>query len=271
MSRTVFALLPLLMAAPVMADVVILVSAGPGPNDVTISYDASSEANLVRAFALDIVIEDVCAIVVDVNCVSADYHVYPGGISIDSGGVVTDWSTCKCSEYAGTLDEPNAVTIEMGSVYIGAANAPASSGDLAILTLGGCDNDGDVTLTISENILRGGVVMEDSEQEVTVDSPGGTVPTSLDTCVVATCWDGTQCAGQPYGDATCDGDVGIVNLADLFALKAHFGKSAPWTGAECCADFTHDGSINLADLYVLKTHFGTSGYSPSTGNQNCQP
>jgi hypothetical protein len=254
-----------------MADVVILVSAGPGPNDVTISYDASSEANLVRAFALDIVIEDVCAIVVDVNCVSADYHVYPGGISIDSGGVVTDWSTCKCSEYAGTLDEPNAVTIEMGSVYIGAANAPASSGDLAILTLGGCDNDGDVTLTISENILRGGVVMEDSEQEVTVDSPGGTVPTSLDTCVVATCWDGTQCAGQPYGDATCDGDVGIVNLADLFALKAHFGKSAPWTGAECCADFTHDGSINLADLYVLKTHFGTSGYSPSTGNQNCQP
>jgi hypothetical protein len=83
-----------------------------------------------------------------------------------------------------------------------------------------------------------------------------------------TCWDPTECAGQPSGDATCDG---FVNLADLFALKADFGKSAPWTANECCADFTQDGSINLGDLFALKAGFGTSGYNPSTANQNCPP
>jgi parallel beta-helix repeat protein len=83
-----------------------------------------------------------------------------------------------------------------------------------------------------------------------------------------TCWDPAECAGQTSGDATCDGNI---NLADLFALKAHFGKSAPWTPPECCADFTQDGSINLADLFALKAGFGTSGYSPSTGNQDCPP
>jgi hypothetical protein len=83
-----------------------------------------------------------------------------------------------------------------------------------------------------------------------------------------TCWDTAVCAGQSFGDATCDGSV---NLADLFALKAHFGKAAPWTPPECCADFTQDGSINLADLFALKAGFGTSGYVPSTGNQGCPP
>ncbi|MHC4479175.1 MAG: right-handed parallel beta-helix repeat-containing protein [Planctomycetota bacterium] len=83
-----------------------------------------------------------------------------------------------------------------------------------------------------------------------------------------TCWDPNECVGQPCGDATCDGQV---NLADLFALKANFGKTPPWTPPECCADFTQDGSINLADLFALKAGFGSGPYCPSTGNQNCPP
>jgi exo-beta-1,3-glucanase (GH17 family) len=82
----------------------------------------------------------------------------------------------------------------------------------------------------------------------------------------SSCWDCRECAGQPSGDATCDGSV---NLGDLFALKAHFGQCAPWTDPECCADFNQDECVNLGDLFVLKTGFGTSGYSPSTGNQVC--
>jgi hypothetical protein len=82
------------------------------------------------------------------------------------------------------------------------------------------------------------------------------------------CWHQSECAGQILGDATCDGGV---NLADLFALKANFGKSAPWTDNECCADFTHDGSIDLTDVFALKYGFGSGGYSPSTGNQDCPP
>jgi hypothetical protein len=83
-----------------------------------------------------------------------------------------------------------------------------------------------------------------------------------------TCWDAAECAGQPFGDATCDGSV---NLADLLALKASFGKSAPWTPPECCADSTQDGSVNLGDLLALKAGFGALGYSPSTLNQSCPP
>jgi hypothetical protein len=83
-----------------------------------------------------------------------------------------------------------------------------------------------------------------------------------------TCWNTSACAGQPQGDATCDGNV---NLADLFAFKANWLKSAPWSGNECCADFDHSGHVSLADLFILKAGFGSSGHSPSTDNQNCPP
>ncbi|MHC4475592.1 MAG: S8 family serine peptidase [Planctomycetota bacterium] len=103
-------------------------------------------------------------------------------------------------------------------------------------------------------------------------APGGSGTVCFDDiCLMfgsSTCWDAGECAGQMSGDATCDGNV---NLADLFALKAHFGKSAPWTGPECCADFTQDGSVNLGDLFILKANFGSGPYGPSTTNQNCPP
>jgi hypothetical protein len=82
----------------------------------------------------------------------------------------------------------------------------------------------------------------------------------------AKCWDPHACAGQPYGDATCDG---VVGLGDLFALKAYYGKMQPYDAPECCSDFNHDGAVSLGDLFILKTRFGTSGYSPSTGSQRC--
>jgi hypothetical protein len=82
------------------------------------------------------------------------------------------------------------------------------------------------------------------------------------------CRHGTVCVGQAFGDATCDGSV---DLGDVFALKSAWGKCAPWTASQCCADFNHDECISLADLFILKAGFGTSGYSPSTGNQNCPP
>jgi probable HAF family extracellular repeat protein len=83
-----------------------------------------------------------------------------------------------------------------------------------------------------------------------------------------TCWDANECAGQPYGDATCDG---LINLADLYALKARFSKCAPWQIGECCADFTQSGCVGLDDIFTLKANFGTAGYAPSTGNQTCPP
>ncbi|MHC4477482.1 MAG: choice-of-anchor Q domain-containing protein [Planctomycetota bacterium] len=83
-----------------------------------------------------------------------------------------------------------------------------------------------------------------------------------------TCWSAAECAGQPSGDATCDGNTG---LADLFALKAAFGMRAPYATPYCCSDFNHDGFVNLGDLFTLRANYGRSGYSPSAGNQNCPP
>jgi hypothetical protein len=83
-----------------------------------------------------------------------------------------------------------------------------------------------------------------------------------------TCWDPNECAGQSYGDATCDG---VVNLADLFALKMGWAGDYPWIAPGCCADFNNSGSVDLGDLFILKANFGTSGHTPSTGSQNCPP
>jgi hypothetical protein len=83
---------------------------------------------------------------------------------------------------------------------------------------------------------------------------------------IGTCWDLNECAGQPFGDSSCDS---VPSLADLFMLKATFGLNAPWAGSDCCADSNRDGSVNLADLFILKRFFGTNPYLPSTGNQYC--
>jgi predicted outer membrane repeat protein len=99
---------------------------------------------------------------------------------------------------------------------------------------------------------------------INIGAYGGTAQASKS----ATCWDASACAGQPYGDATCDG---TINLADLFALKIYWAQVAPWVDPECCADFSRDGKVSLADLFALKAGFGTSGYSPSIGNQLCPP
>lgn len=101
---------------------------------------------------------------------------------------------------------------------------------------------------------------------INIGGYGGTVEASKSPA--PTCWDPAECAGQSYGDATCDG---LLSLADVFALKAQFGKSTPWTDIECCADFDHDGAINLGDLFILKANFASGPYSPSTGNQSCPP
>jgi hypothetical protein len=102
--------------------------------------------------------------------------------------------------------------------------------------------------------------------KINMGAYGGTVQASKSP--VVTCWEAAECAGQRFGDATCNG---AVDLADLLALKAGFAESAPWIPPVCCTDFNHDDSVNLGDLLVLKAGFSTSGYSPSTLNQDCPP
>jgi hypothetical protein len=267
MKKMAFVLVALFMATPAMAAVEVTAScevmADTNFAEVTISFDATAEVNCPRAFALDITIEGE-ANFVDADCVNEDFYVFPGSIEIDAGGTVTNWGSCACSSsYPGTLGgfDTNGITLEMGSLYVGEANAPNQSGDLAVLTIEGC---GDVNIVVAENAIRGGIVMENPDEVVAVVTAGCSA--TLKTCIQPNCQMPTECAGHASGDSTCDGEI---NLADLFALKAAFGTAAPWTDPDCCSDYNNDQSCNLADLFVLKAGFGTGGYAPSTGNQSC--
>lgn len=163
---------------PARADVNITATQVGETNEVIISYDATSETNLVRAFSFDIQLDNDCNIVV-VTGINADYYIYPGTIQIDALGNVIDYGTAL-AEYSdlpsGTLSglDSNGVTIEMASLYSpvgpGSPNAPAKSGNLLSLKL-----SKSTCLTISGNVARAGatgVVMEDPSEIVQVNFPG---------------------------------------------------------------------------------------------------
>jgi hypothetical protein len=266
MKKTMFALAVLMLTAPALASVDITCSAGPGPNDLTISFN-NSEGDLVRAIALDVTLDTGEATICDVNCVNGDYIIYPGSISIDEDtGEVLDYGTCACdSSYAGTLGgiDTNGVTIEMGSLYAEGEPAPAQSGDLVILTLCGCVTGGTANVSIAENVIRGGVVMEDPALSPAVNLSGCSV--SLPNCYVPTCWEAQDCPGQPLGDATCDGSV---NIMDVLKVKTSWLQTYPAAGYNCCADFDHNCSVNIMDILKVKANWLATGLG-GTGCQDC--
>ena len=128
---------------------------------------------------------------------------------------------------------------------------------------------GDINLKITGQ-LTDGTIFEASDTIKVVDKNRANLPTGDFASVgpdlyEGTCWDPNEYPCQPYGDINCDG---AVNLGDLIALKAAWGRDAPWTPPYCCADLNHDGAVNLADLLPIKLCWGTGGW-PSKLNQVC--
>ncbi len=257
-----------IFVAPAWADVDITAEALGWGCEVVIGFDARSEPNLVRAFALNIQ-ADNDANIVSVALLSDDYIIHPGTIMIDTSGNVTDYGSpvAPQSDLPGdTLKGPpdgNGVTIEMASLYapVGSpVNAPDPCGLLVAVTV-----DRGCTLTITANVSRAGstgVVMESPDEVVTVN-----LPAPIEVCIYRhPCWELGECGGLPYGDATCDGSV---NFADLIALKLSWLKSKRQAGYNCCADFDQSGTVNFSDLITLKLGWLKSGYTPVTGNQYC--
>jgi hypothetical protein len=203
---------------PARADVYITLSHVQDTNVVTIGFDATSETNLIRAFALDIRLDND-ANIVSVVGLSPDYWVYPGSIQIAADGM----------------------TLEAASLYApvgpGSPNAPAKSGDLAEIIV-----DGDTCLTITANVARAGptgVVMEDPNEIVHVHLSSICVDTNCcppPECMKLTCpdyptweqWDKPLCwccARQCRGDADCIKTGPFwVGIPDLNGLRAAFNK-----------------------------------------------
>jgi hypothetical protein len=202
MKKTAFILMALAFAVPAWAGVQVSCREGAS-GEIIISYDASGETELVRAFALDVTV-DGGATITGYSSPNASYGIYPGSIVIDGSGNVTDAGSPIADpvEYPnGTLGGLNTsgVTIEMGSLYASGDPAPAASGDLITLQV---DTAG-VNVSIAENVIRGGVVMED---------PAVPANAILSGCVVP----GAGCPCK--GDADASGDL---TTDDMNALLLH--------------------------------------------------
>ena len=92
MKKILLTLAVLMLASPAWA--VVDITAVVDGNKVAISYDARTEAELPRAFSLNIQLDDGASIV-DVIDVNPDFPIHPGTISIDLSGPepVIDYGT----------------------------------------------------------------------------------------------------------------------------------------------------------------------------------
>jgi hypothetical protein len=159
---------------------------------VELGYDASNEPVLVRAFALDVVVDSGATIesVSDFKrgkSTAADpgYGMFPESfhcLTVDPDtGDVEDWDL-PC--YTPVAEPPSpgvlgglgtdGITVEMGSLYIGAKNAPLSEGILLRFRV---DPHGaqSANVSLALNELRGGVVTEDATAAM-VSLVGCTIP-----------------------------------------------------------------------------------------------
>jgi len=277
MKKIMFVLAVLVLAVPVFARVdITCAQVGVEPN-VIVSFN-NTEGQHVRAFALNIIV-DGGATISAVECLNPDYYIYPGSIEIDEDtGEVTDDGSCVCDDGDYPVDtlpglDSNGVTIEMASLYDDVPplddpchqTPPADIGDLLKLTLSGCDT---VNITIEGNVLRGKVVLEDATS-VDPNAPG--CPVVLPPCdpYADTCWSAIQCPGQSVGDATCDGNV---NIMDILKVKQSWMKSFGQAGFNQCADFDHNCSVNIMDVLKVKQNWmktGLGGDNTTTPPATC--
>jgi hypothetical protein len=160
---------------------------------------------LVRAFALDVTVDS--GTIDAYKDPNGHYNIYPGSIVIDVSGNVTDYG----SPIADAAEYPNGtcgglgtqcVTIEMGSLYAQGDPAPPASGDLITLTV---NTAGEANVTITENVIRGGVVMED---------PAVPANPSFGTCTVG----GTPVCQTCLGDVDGDGWLTPNDVGQLVTI-----------------------------------------------------
>jgi len=245
----------LMIAAPALATVTVTATCVTDPNTergwVVVSYTA--DGNDVRAFALDITVSD--GAIVDFEGLSDDYWIAPGSVEIEEGEILYGGEILASDEFPGTLPglDSNGITIEMGSLYGPDENDPNNSGELFRFLV-----DSECDVSIAENTIRGGVVMEDPDED-----PG---------LVLVGCHSPGPCMGDIADDFgfTLEPD-GNVNLGDLFfvvnEMNAQYPAGDPsfiydigmpegFENMDVAADdfgFTpgRNGTINLGDLFLI--------------------
>lgn len=165
-----------MLASPAPA-IVVLTCTDLGNAVVELSYDASQEASLVRGFGLDITVS--YGIITSIGNLSFDYWIYPGSIIIDpdTGEIIHTGTPIAPPNDPGTLGGlgTSGMTIEMGSLYHEDDpihnTPPTVTGVLFTFTVSAeCD------VTVTENNVLGGVVLEDGTQAGIYAPPCHVVP-----------------------------------------------------------------------------------------------
>lgn len=250
MKKLLIALLIAIMAAPAMAGVIV--DANATDLEVTVSYDTNGLGKDIRAFGLDVTVDNGAKItaVTDLSLKSGNgYWVHPGSIVISGSSVTNEGTPVSPNSYPDTLGGLNTagITIEMGSLYEG-ANTPSTTGSLLSFTvdLNGAD---DCNVVVALNSTRGGVVIDDLTAADAV----------LEGCKVTggwypPCWDyDTQCNGDTDNNVT-------VDIIDWPVFRDGFGLSLAGNGQayvdQACADFNRDGAINISDWPIFRDNFG---------------
>ena len=223
MKKVVLVLAVLMLAAPALAEVVITAT-DDGGGKVIVSYTSSDEPNVV-ALGLDIQLDND-ANITEVLEVNENFWVYPGSIDVNADGSVDSNGTADCNKYqyapgtpayAGTLPgiDTNGVSVEMAALYVGAANAPPKSGKLFAFKV-----DGDTCATITANVIRGSIVLENA---TTADS-NFTAATNVCVSTGCPCWFDVTGATYLVPDNNVDSaDYGIL-LGDLNYAKWLVGE-----------------------------------------------
>jgi hypothetical protein len=176
--RIILVLTVLMLAAPAWSEV--LITGTVDGNSITLHYDARSEPNLVRGFALDIQLNEVSGATITGGFAVDSffdiyYPIYPGSIDINDTTGQIDANGSPIADpcvYPGTLKGigRNGMTVEFGSLYSpptdNSPNAPDPCGTMFTFTV-----SGDCVACITENTVRGGVVMTDPDVDPDVNAP----------------------------------------------------------------------------------------------------
>jgi hypothetical protein len=176
MRKMILTLAVVLLAAPAWATVTIeLEEISDGV--IQIGYNATSETELVRAFALDIVATDGNITGIADYSVGDDnggYGIFPGSfagnITVNpTTGMVDSWvgnpnpytpvAPAGDPDALGDIPGP-AITIEMGSLY--ATAAPAKTGVLCTITIESTVSK----VCVTGNAIRGNVVLENASEVI---------------------------------------------------------------------------------------------------------
>jgi len=304
MKKTIFAVLVLILAGPVMAANVVITVVDDGNGMASINY--TSDVN-VRAFALNVEVTAGVNIVDvnqyfegDCNATSKGFGIFLdqiNGIDINDAGVVQEWGSPvadACSPGAtGSGFGTNKVVLGMGALYED-GHQPAFSGTLCKFRV-----EGMCTVSVTEEeTYRGGVVLEDGNG-TDPDLTGATnIP--LFECYGKADYAQWVKAGRPAcwcNEFQCKGDAdGLfegkdtygkrqwVVLADLNILTAgwqQYDGPNGEVGSWICADFDHlfEGKdantkrqwVVLADLNILSGGWQRYDNDPYFTTNPCFP